>query len=54
MSDYAIAQRELMLASFDLGQAQRTFEDAEQRWREALDKVERLGGIKIPKADQKT
>jgi hypothetical protein len=42
MTQYSEAQKKLMLASFDLGQAQRALEDAEERWRKALDEVEKL------------
>jgi hypothetical protein len=45
MSDYSEAQKMVMLASFEVGQAQRALEEAEERFRKALDKLESLEGL---------
>jgi len=45
MTEHSKAERELILASFELGQAQRALEEAEQRFKEALDKVDSLEGL---------
>lgn len=45
MTDYSEAQRQVMLASFEVGQAQRALEDAERLFREALAKLDSLEGL---------
>lgn len=47
-TDYSDAQKRLMQASFALGQAQRDMEDAERRFKEAIDAVELLEQQEIP------
>ncbi|MBR1029886.1 hypothetical protein [Bradyrhizobium liaoningense] len=48
MSEYSEVQKQLMLASFEVGQAQRALEDAEERWRKALEKLDSLEGQEWP------
>jgi len=45
MTQYSEAQKQVMLASFEVGQAQRELEDAEKRFREALKKLDSLEGL---------
>ena len=45
---YTNAQKRLMLASFALGQAQRDLEEAERKWKEALDAMEALEQQELP------
>lgn len=42
MTHYTEAQKALLKASFELGLAQRDLEDAERKWKAALDKVSDL------------
>jgi hypothetical protein len=43
--DYPTRRRELMMASFALGQAQRELEDAQDRFSEALRNIERFEDV---------
>jgi len=45
---YEQRRRELMVASFALGQAQRDLEEAEARFKEALRNIERIEDIPWP------
>ncbi|MET3225711.1 hypothetical protein ABIE85_001462 [Bradyrhizobium diazoefficiens] len=48
MSNYSEAQKRVMLASFEVGQAQRALEEAENRFKKALEKLESLEGLEWP------
>lgn len=45
--NFTEAQRELMQASFELGQAQRELDDAEKRFKAALNKLSTLEGLPL-------
>lgn len=50
MSEIQKAKARLMLASFELGQAQRALEDAEEAFRKALNEVDFLENQGLPTA----
>ncbi len=47
MTQYSEAQKQLMLASFEVGQAQRALEEAEEQWRKALEKLNSLENLPV-------
>lgn len=45
MTEHIEAQKQVMVAAFEVGQAQRALEDAEKAFRAALDRLNELEGV---------